>query len=106
MTVKGDKARVRGRTFRSRIKLRPGRNAIRVVARRHGYRTAKRTPVVLRATEDRCDPNYEGACLDPDSPDYDCAGGGGDGPDYTGPVRVVGDDHFRLDADGDGRACE
>ena len=53
-----------------------------------------------------CDPNYQGACLDPDSPDYDCAGGSGNGPDYTGPVRVVGDDPFGLDRDGDGYACE
>lgn len=53
-----------------------------------------------------CDPNYAGACLNPDSPDYDCAGGSGDGPDYTGEVRVVGDDHFDLDRDGDGVACE
>jgi hypothetical protein len=53
-----------------------------------------------------CDPNYEGACLDPNSPDYDCEGGSGDGPDYTGAVTVVGDDHFRLDRDGDGSACE
>jgi hypothetical protein len=53
-----------------------------------------------------CDPNYTGACLNPDSPDYDCAGGSGNGPDYTGPVQVVGDDHYGLDADGDGIACE
>jgi hypothetical protein len=53
-----------------------------------------------------CDPNYEGACLDPDSVDYDCEGGSGDGPDYTGPVDVVGDDHFGLDRDGDGIGCE
>jgi hypothetical protein len=53
-----------------------------------------------------CDPNYRGACLDPSSPDYDCAGGSGDGPDYTGRVEVVGDDHFDLDRDGDGVACE
>jgi hypothetical protein len=53
-----------------------------------------------------CDPNYAGACLDPDSSDYDCAGGSGDGPDYTGPVRVVGDDPHDLDRDGDGYACE
>lgn len=53
-----------------------------------------------------CDPNYRGACLDPNSPDYDCAGGSGDGPDYTGPVEVVGVDHFGLDSDGDGFACE
>jgi hypothetical protein len=53
-----------------------------------------------------CDPNYEGACLDPNSSDYDCAGGSGDGPDYTGYVRVVGTDHYGLDADGDGVGCE
>lgn len=53
-----------------------------------------------------CDPNYAGACLDPTSPDYDCAGGSGDGPDYTGRVDVVGDDHFDLDRDGDGVGCD
>jgi hypothetical protein len=53
-----------------------------------------------------CDPNYEGQCLDPNSPDYDCDGGSGDGPDYTGPVTVVGDDHFGLNRDGNGSACE
>jgi hypothetical protein len=54
----------------------------------------------------RCDPNYAGACLDPDSYDYDCEGGSGDGPDYTGPVEVVGDDPYGLDRDGDGHACD
>jgi endonuclease YncB( thermonuclease family) len=53
-----------------------------------------------------CDPSYQGACLNPCASDYDCAGGSGNGPYYTGPVRVVGPDHFRLDADGDGSACE
>jgi hypothetical protein len=54
-----------------------------------------------------CDPSYAGACLDPNSPDYDCEGGTGDGPDYVaGPIEVVGDDHFDLDSDGDGIACE
>jgi hypothetical protein len=53
-----------------------------------------------------CDPNYTGACLDASSYDYDCAGGTGDGPDYTGTVRVVGDDPFDLDRDGDGTACD
>jgi hypothetical protein len=53
-----------------------------------------------------CDPNYAGVCLDPNSPDYDCAGGSGDGPDYTGEVRVIGDDHFDLDRDGDGIGCD
>lgn len=53
-----------------------------------------------------CHPSYEGACLDPNSSDYDCAGGEGNGPDYTGPVRVVGPDDYGLDADGDGVGCE
>jgi hypothetical protein len=53
-----------------------------------------------------CDPNYVGACLDPSSSDYDCEGGSGDGPDYTGRVEVVGDDPYGLDSDGDGIGCE
>ncbi|HUC00942.1 MAG TPA: hypothetical protein VMS11_14060 [Solirubrobacterales bacterium] len=53
-----------------------------------------------------CDPNYAGACLNPYSSDYDCEGGSGNGPDYTGEVAVVGEDHFGLDADSDGVGCE
>ena len=53
-----------------------------------------------------CHPSYRGACLDPNASDYDCAGGGGNGPLYTGRVEVVGPDVFRLDRDGDGLACE
>jgi hypothetical protein len=52
-----------------------------------------------------CDSNYSGACLDPTATDYDCEGGEGDGPRYTGPVTVTGDDHFGLDRDGDGTGC-
>jgi hypothetical protein len=53
-----------------------------------------------------CDPNYTGACLDPNASDYDCAGGSGNGPKYVqGPIRVVGNDHYQLDANGDGIAC-
>jgi hypothetical protein len=58
------------------------------------------------AARTRCHPSYEGACLDPNSYDYDCEGGSGDGPDDTGEVRVVGDDPFGLDRDGDSAACE
>ena len=35
----------------------------------------------------RCHPSYEGACLDPNASDYDCRGGSGDGPLYTGVTR-------------------
>jgi hypothetical protein len=55
----------------------------------------------------KCDPNYKGRCLKPNVSDYDCAGGSGNGPYYvSGPFRVVGTDHYRLDADHDGIACE
>jgi hypothetical protein len=54
----------------------------------------------------RCHPSYTGACLDPNASDYDCIGGSGNGPKYTGRVRVVGPDVFRLDADHDGWGCE
>lgn len=51
-----------------------------------------------------CTPGYS-PCLPPAS-DYDCAGGGGDGPEYTGRVRVTGSDPYDLDSDGDGLGCE
>ena len=44
-------------------------------------------------------------CLPPAS-DYDCAGGSGNGPKYTGPVRVTGSDPYDLDRDGDGVGCD
>ena len=53
-----------------------------------------------------CDPNYSGACV-PIASDVDCAGGSGNGPEYTsGPVHVVGNDVYGLDRDGDGVGCE
>jgi hypothetical protein len=55
----------------------------------------------------QCHPSYAGQCLKPNASDYDCAGGGGDGPYYVfGTVRVVGPDVFGLDADHDGVGCE
>ena len=67
-------------------------------AAQRARREAEPTPAPSRD----CDPNYTGACLKPDSPDYDCAGGSGDGPDYTGAVQSVGSDPYDLDRDGDG----
>ena len=46
-----------------------------------------------------CDPNYSGACI-PSGPDVDC------GDIAAKRFRVVGRDVHRLDADGDGIACE
>ncbi|WP_238013027.1 hypothetical protein KZZ52_07290 [Dactylosporangium sp. AC04546] len=52
-----------------------------------------------------CHPSYS-PCV-PVASDVDCAGGSGDGPVYvTGPIRVIGPDVYRLDADKDGIACE
>jgi hypothetical protein len=67
-----------------------------------GAPAAKKPP----AKPAKCHPSYKGACLDPRASDYDCIGGSGNGPRYTGRVRVVGPDVFRLDADGDGWGCE
>jgi endonuclease YncB( thermonuclease family) len=50
-----------------------------------------------------CDPNYAGGCVPPYPPDVDCADLRARG---IGPVRVIGADVHRLDADGDGWGCE
>jgi hypothetical protein len=55
--------------------------------------------------EPSCHPSYD-PCLDPNASDYDCAGGSGDGPEYTGFVTVKGPDDYGLDSDGDGTGCE
>ena len=62
--------------------------------------TAKPAP----QASNNCTPGYS-PCLPPAS-DYDCAGGSGDGPQYTGFVRVTGSDPYGLDADNDGYGCE
>jgi hypothetical protein len=64
-------------------------------------------PAAGATAKQKCDPNYKGRCLKPNVSDYDCAGGSGNGPYYvSGPFRSVGNDHYRLDADHDGIACE
>ncbi|MEV6284280.1 hypothetical protein [Kribbella sp. NPDC051770] len=53
-----------------------------------------------------CDPNYSGACV-PIASDVDCSSGKGNGPEYVvGPVQVVGEDIYGLDANNDGVGCE
>ena len=55
-----------------------------------------------------CDQNYSGACVPANVSDVDCAGGSGNGPYYVTEknFQVVGTDHYGLDADHDGIACE
>ncbi|MEO9325709.1 G5 domain-containing protein [Nocardioides sp. C4-1] len=104
---------------------RKGRTGVKLVVWRitydDGHQVSKkkvRTKIVRRPvarivlkgtrthTEQRCDPNYSGACV-PIASDVDCAGGSGNGPAYVdGPVYVVGDDIYGLDSDGDGVGCE
>lgn len=57
------------------------------------------------ATKESCNTNYSG-CLKSGSVDYDCKGGSGNGPYYTGKVKVIGYDQYGLDADKDGWGCE
>jgi hypothetical protein len=70
--------------------------------------TATQTPPPFTPTPApaACHPSYSGACLLPDASDYDCVGGVGNGPYYTGQVRVTGPDVFELDADGNGIGCD
>lgn len=77
-------------------------------------RAAREAEFLLKETEplsvpvparQNCHPSYSG-CLDPYASDYDCAGGSGNGPRYTGRVQVVGHDEFDLDRDGNGWGCD
>ena len=72
-----------------------------------GAAVATGGPTATVAKKRHCDRNYSGRCLRPNVSDYDCAGGSGNGPYYVrGPFRVVGTDHYGLDSDHDGTACE
>lgn len=90
-----------------RVAMRRHRAAMR---RLHAEEAAQQATEAEEASTEEasseCDPNYSGACLDPYASDYDCEGGSGNGPYYTGEVTVVGVDHYGLDADGDGIGCE
>jgi hypothetical protein len=55
-----------------------------------------------------CTPGYS-PCLALGPSDYDCYGGGGDGPAYTQPgvtYQVTGSDPYRLDGNNNGLGCE
>jgi hypothetical protein len=84
----------------------PAATVVRTAAAKPTRTISAEGPSESATPESNCDPSYEGACLDPTASDYDCKGGSGDGPDYTGVVTVVGEDHFGLDADRDGVGCE
>jgi len=97
------RARVRAH---HRQMMRRHRAAMRRFHAEEAARTAEAEEASTEEASSECDPNYSGACLDPYASDYDCEGGSGNGPDYTGEVTVVGVDHYGLDREGDGIGCE
>jgi hypothetical protein len=77
----------------------------RVEARRAEEQAQEEAEEAEELAAEECNPNYSG-CLDPSASDYDCEGGSGDGPLYTGTVEVLGYDEYGLDEDGDGIGCD
>jgi hypothetical protein len=110
--------RERERLRRQRAKLRSERREVRrerAQALREARRRERERQEQLEAQRAQpapapepaasCHPSYD-PCLDPNASDYDCEGGSGDGPNYTGFVTVKGPDDYGLDSDGDGTGCE
>jgi hypothetical protein len=99
--------RAEARERREAARRRARRAIVRERAREEAEALAKaEAEESIEAESSECDSSYSGACLDPYASDYDCEGGSGDGPEYTGSVAVIGDDHYGLDSDSDGYGCE
>lgn len=63
------------------------------------------TPASAHNKGKHCTKGYK-PCLHPAS-EYDCAGGGGNGPKYVhGTVKVTGSDPYDLDRNDNGIGCE
>jgi hypothetical protein len=88
-------------TYRTFVKKRPGacRYAISRTVKHGGG----------GGGTNNCTPGYSPCLVWHGGADYDCYGGGGNGPYYTAPgvtYRVTGSDPYGLDADNDGYGCE
>ncbi|HEX2085335.1 MAG TPA: hypothetical protein VHF89_06595 [Solirubrobacteraceae bacterium] len=113
--ARAERAERRAERIERRIRAAERRRA-RLAAQRRRERRAREAALLAAQREEEaaaaaepaenCHPSYTGACLDPDAADYDCEGGEGDGPLYTGTVTVVGDDEYDLERDDDGIACD
>jgi hypothetical protein len=99
--------RERAQLRRQRVRARQARIAARRERERQEQlaQEAAPPPEPKPVPEASCHPSYD-PCLDPNASDYDCDGGSGDGPEYTGFVNVKGPDDYGLDSDGDGMGCE
>lgn len=98
--------RERARALRAlearRVRARERRRQVAAERRREQEAALAAEPEPQAAS---CHPSYD-PCLDPNASDYDCEGGSGDGPEYTGFVTVTGPDDYDLDSDDDGTGCE
>jgi hypothetical protein len=106
--VRRERARVRRERAairREHIRARKARAAARRERERQAQIAAEEAATPEPEPAASCHPSYN-PCLDPDASDYDCEGGSGDGPEYTGFVTVNGPDPYDLDSDGDGTGCE
>lgn len=108
--VAAARARLRAKGFKVAVKDRFDQFAITyalgiVTAQRPGPGETRPGRKITLFVNPACTPGYS-PCLPPYS-DYDCAGGTGDGPKYTGFHYVTGYDPYGLDGnDNDGRGCE
>jgi hypothetical protein len=93
------------RLRRERAEARRERQRIREAREAERRRREREQREAQPAPAPSCHASYE-PCLDPNASDYDCEGGSGDGPEYTGFVTVKGPDDYGLDSDGDGTGCE
>jgi len=78
---------------------------IEIQPQKQSIPSIQETPILAPKINTNCHPSYSG-CLKPYASDYDCEGGSGDGPYYTGEVKVLKKDVFKLDHDGDGWGCD
>ncbi len=88
-----------------------GTYRINVTTLRYGLRVVGHwhTVYLRRSPASNCTPGYSPCLVYHGGADYDCYGGGGNGPYYTAPgvvYTVTGSDPYRLDADNDGMGCE
>jgi predicted nucleic acid-binding Zn-ribbon protein len=101
-------ARERARVRRVRAARRREQRAARIAAQREEQERLEAEALAQEQEQEAatsCHPSYD-PCLDPNAGDYDCSGGEGDGPKYTGTVSVTGPDDYDLDRDGDGIGCD